>query len=60
MPELTPATAPASLVCPHCGGKLPAALDAASTHAQACEREYDRRGVLLPQRTRVGGIIAPQ
>lgn len=30
------------------------------TNTQQSDREYDRRGILLPQRTRVGGIITPQ
>ncbi len=49
---------PAVHACPHCGGKLPAHPQQAT--AQNSDREYDRRGVLLPQRTRVGGIITPQ
>jgi hypothetical protein len=43
-------------ICPHCGQptneKIPI--------QQPEPREYDHRGVLMPQRTRIGGIIIPQ
>lgn len=48
-------------VCPKCGTEIAAKPVVPQTSAeQASEREYDRRGVLLPRRTRVGGIITPQ
>jgi len=54
----------AAQLCPHCGKSIPAPQNAASqsedvTKANA-DREYDHRGILLPQRTRMGGIITPQ
>lgn len=58
--------------CPHCGAaptappfeNQPAATEDASAQNASrhgeLEREYDHRGVLLPRRARVGGIITPQ
>ncbi|HUZ04414.1 MAG TPA: hypothetical protein VMU62_03575 [Acidobacteriaceae bacterium] len=50
-------------VCPTCGAALALQQKLASAQpavAQQSDREYDRRGILLPQRTLVGGIITPQ
>jgi hypothetical protein len=44
-------------ICPHCGHP---ANEKFPTHPPAEAREYDYRGVLMPQRTRIGGIIIPQ
>jgi len=45
--------------CPACGGALlkRVGLDA---EAKAGPAEVDRRGILLPQKHAVGGIITPQ
>ncbi len=46
-------------ICPHCGKPMrqPKANPAQeNTEAQ----EYDHRGVLMPRRTKIGGIIIPQ
>jgi hypothetical protein len=59
MPE-PQAHAPTKQTCPHCGSLLRTEPSPAVEHTQNQEREYDRRGVLLPRRTRVGGIITPQ
>jgi hypothetical protein len=43
--------------------KLPGKRDSAAALAVAEkseDREYDHRGVLMPRRTRMGGIIMPQ
>jgi hypothetical protein len=54
--------------CPHCGKPLeqpestaaePAGKKAGTAIADQ-PREYDHRGIALPRRTRVGGIITPQ
>lgn len=59
--------------CPHCG--QPMSHDAErnrnkstksgdglreAKEAEEATREYDHRGIALPRRTRVGGIIMPQ
>lgn len=31
-----------------------------ATQKKEDDREYDHRGVLMPRRTRIGGIIMPQ
>lgn len=50
--------------CPHCGGPLPQQEPSPSTAVAAQtapkDREYDHRGIPMPQHTRVGGIIVPQ
>jgi hypothetical protein len=57
MPDATNEAAPTTPeICPHCGAPMP-------PHANPLpsdDREYDHRGVLLPRRTRVGGIVIPQ
>lgn len=45
-------------LCPHCGKSLEQQQE--KTPAQEESREYDHRGVLMPRRTRIGGIIIPQ
>lgn len=55
-------------VCPHCGKpiqdektKAPQAATAETSAIDKGEsREYDHRGIPLPMRTRMGGIITPQ
>jgi len=47
--------------CPHCGRKIReknAEDSSAQEHGSA--PEIDHRGVALPRRTRLGGIIVPQ
>ncbi len=51
--------------CPHCGAPMESREQKSSAPApfipvQQDDREYDHRGVLLPRRTRIGGIIMPQ
>ena len=54
------------LRCPVCGNPLQPGLPpkdvapASSLSAPQEQRERDHRGILLPRRTRVGGIIMPQ
>ncbi|HEX4020142.1 MAG TPA: hypothetical protein VHX63_03265 [Acidobacteriaceae bacterium] len=56
-------TKPDSL-CAQCGAVLAARNQKTAapipTASKDPDREYDHRGVLLPRRTRVGGIITPQ
>lgn len=55
-------------LCPHCGQAIsmpePNASDVPNNRpgktAETSAREYDHRGVALPRRTRMGGIITPQ
>ena len=53
--------------CPHCGKPIrdrkpeteePTAENSAAGKDEA--REYDHRGIAMPRRTRMGGIITPQ
>lgn len=57
-------TKPTPRLCAHCGAPVspdsPRLAQPTTNEAAAEDREYDRRGILLPQRTRVGGIIVPQ
>jgi hypothetical protein len=50
--------------CPHCGANVPSDAQPLprpfAKPASAEDREYDHRGILLPRRARVGGIIIPQ
>jgi hypothetical protein len=51
--------------CEDCGALLErrrpsSPADAQPTAEADGDREYDHRGILLPKRTRVGGIIVPQ
>ncbi|MGC9291900.1 MAG: hypothetical protein ACP5EP_04155 [Acidobacteriaceae bacterium] len=51
----------AALLCPGCAATLrKKCQDEHQPAAHGPEREHDHRGVLLPRRTRVGGIITPQ
>jgi len=53
------------LQCPVCGTPIQPgppqndALPASCSPAPQEERERDHRGILLPRRTRIGGIIMP-
>jgi hypothetical protein len=53
--------------CPHCGKPLKDTEDRGRKSAEPTPettmeqpRETDHRGIALPRRTRVGGIIMPQ
>lgn len=51
--------------CPACGAPIereqPDSLAESSTaQKKEQERETDHRGVVMPRRTRIGGIIMPQ
>lgn len=50
--------------CPHCGQPIAdrkaAPQDTENSSTPNPDREIDHRGVLLPRRTRMGGIIVPQ
>ena len=50
--------------CPTCGApiekKHPSAMEPSAAKQQEEERETDHRGVLMPRRARIGGIIMPQ
>jgi len=50
----------ASAPCPACGGTLIARPKAAETESAASLREVDHRGIVLPRRHPLGGIITPQ
>ena len=45
--------------CPACGGALVARAELAAGLAQAAA-EVDQRGIVLPKRHALGGIITPQ
>ncbi|HEY5253271.1 MAG TPA: hypothetical protein VIJ53_01370 [Acidobacteriaceae bacterium] len=48
--------------CPTCGapmGKQPSPKEPAAAKKNEA-REIDHRGVVMPRRTRIGGIIMPQ
>jgi len=46
--------------CPACGGALSPAFGADLAEPGAPPRAVDRRGILLPRRHAVGGIITPR
>ncbi|MHB8389514.1 MAG: hypothetical protein ACYDBH_08030 [Acidobacteriaceae bacterium] len=51
--------------CPHCGAPMESHEQKFSTPTPSIpvkqdDREIDHRGVLMPRRTRIGGIIMPQ
>lgn len=50
--------------CPTCGapiGKLQhEPTETPAVHNKEQDRETDHRGVVMPRRTRIGGIIVPQ
>jgi hypothetical protein len=50
--------------CPTCGAPLgkqqPNPTKPSAAKQQEEEREIDHRGVVMPRRTRIGGIIMPQ
>jgi len=46
--------------CPACGGSLMERSELPSTEVKAIQVEVDHRGIVLPRRHAVGGIITPQ
>jgi len=46
--------------CPACGGSLTERAELPSTEVKAAPDEVDHRGIVLPRRHAVGGIITPQ
>ncbi|HLI03293.1 MAG TPA: hypothetical protein VKU93_03380 [Terracidiphilus sp.] len=46
--------------CPACGGALAERANLAEGKAVAAPAEIDHRGIVLPRRHAVGGIITPQ
>jgi len=50
--------------CPTCGAPLgkqqPSPTEPSAAKQQEEAREIDHRGVVMPRRTRIGGIIMPQ
>jgi hypothetical protein len=45
--------------CPACGGALMERPALAENMANAARAEVDHRGIVLPRRTALGGIITP-
>jgi hypothetical protein len=46
--------------CPACGGALTERLSLSEGTLQAAPAEVDHRGIVLPRRHALGGIITPQ
>jgi hypothetical protein len=46
--------------CPACGGALTERPELESAAPKAVKPEVDHRGIVLPRRHAVGGIITPQ
>ena len=46
--------------CPACGGALTERTALPASGAKAAKAEVDHRGIVLPQRHALGGIITPQ
>jgi len=50
--------------CPTCGAPMekqqPRPMEPSATKNKEEDREIDHRGVVMPRRTRIGGIIMPQ
>jgi hypothetical protein len=46
--------------CPACGGSLTERAELPSTEVKVAPVEVDHRGIVLPRRHAVGGIITPQ
>jgi RNA polymerase subunit RPABC4/transcription elongation factor Spt4 len=46
--------------CPACGGALMEREELPSSGAKAATAEVDHRGIVLPRRHALGGIITPQ
>jgi hypothetical protein len=46
--------------CPACGGALTERPELAPAGPKAAKAEVDHRGIVLPRRHAVGGIITPQ
>lgn len=46
--------------CPACGGEIAGSLPIAQTGKSGLPDEVDHRGIVLPQRHALGGIITPQ
>jgi hypothetical protein len=46
--------------CPACGGALMERAELPAPGAKAAQAEVDHRGIVLPRRHALGGIITPQ
>jgi len=46
--------------CPACGGAMADRQEIAEVETKASPAEVDHRGIVLPRRHAVGGIITPQ
>lgn len=46
--------------CPACGGALMERAELQGSGAKAAQAEVDHRGIVLPRRHALGGIITPQ
>jgi hypothetical protein len=46
--------------CPACGGALMERAEMPASGAKAVPAEVDHRGIVLPRRHALGGIITPQ
>ncbi len=46
--------------CPACGGALSERAELPKAHEGAAPAEVDHRGIVLPRRHALGGIITPQ
>jgi hypothetical protein len=46
--------------CPACGGAMTDRPEIAEVEAKAAPAEVDHRGIVLPRRHALGGIITPQ
>ena len=46
--------------CPACGGAMTDRPELAEVEQKAASAEVDHRGIVLPRRHAVGGIITPQ
>ncbi len=56
---------PADTFCPQCGASMESREqknpgESSPSPEKQADRETDHRGVLMPRRTRIGGIIMPQ
>ncbi len=47
-------------LCPECGQPIPDDKSKTKPVQDVETPEYDHRGIAMPRRTRVGGIIIPQ
>lgn len=46
--------------CPACGGAIVERKEIEAVDARNVSQEIDHRGIVLPRRSAVGGIITPQ